>query len=175
MNVFLTGKIQTGKTVAIRRFLAAHPGWHLGGFRTISVHGKTPGAWADTYIQPAGQNAPLDREHLVGIRWGQGRFDAFPEAFDKAGVQCLRCPEGTDLVLMDEIGRMENNAVLFRNRILELLDGPVPVLGVVKALPEHTPLLDAVRNHPRTRLIEVTEENRDAVPALIASYLESKP
>jgi nucleoside-triphosphatase THEP1 len=174
MNVFLTGKIQTGKSVAIRRFLDSRPTWRLGGFRTISVYGRTPGAYADTYIQPARGDAPLDREHLVGIRWGRGRFDAFPAVFDAVGVSYLDCP-ACDLILMDEIGRMENDAALFRNKILELLDGPGPVLGVVKALPEHTPLLDAVREHPKTRLIEVTEVNRNDVPALIAALLESKP
>ena len=77
-----------------------------------------------------------------------------------------------DLVLMDEIGRMERHADTYSARIRTLLDGCVPILGVVQKKAD-TPLAAAIRSHPNVRLIEVSEENRDVLLPEILSALRS--
>ncbi len=73
---------------------------------------------------------------------------------------------------MDEIGRMERRADAYSARILTLLDGGVPILGVVQKKAD-TPLAQAIRSHPRVRLIEVSEENRNALLPTILEALRS--
>lgn len=166
MNVFLTGEVQVGKSTAISRYLSVNPTKKLGGFVTVSrpLDADTIGV----YIQPPhfaeSECTPL---RLVGLRGG--RRGGIPEAFEGAGVEILRAEGPFDLLLMDELGRMELRSPTFCRRVLELLDGETPVLGVVK--PESNALLDAVRAHPKTVLLEVTEENRDTIPALIGEHL----
>ncbi|MBR4869427.1 MAG: hypothetical protein IKU12_01455, partial [Oscillospiraceae bacterium] len=50
---------------------------------------------------------------------------------------------------------------VFQAAVLSALEGPLPVLGVIK--PRSTPFLDAVRSHPKVRVLEVTPETRDAL------------
>ena len=167
MNVFLTGEIQVGKSTAIKRYLSTRPTLALGGFVTVSrpLEEDTMGV----YIQPpVFREDDCTPEHLVGLRGG--RRGGIPETFDTTGVAILRAPGPFDLLLMDELGRMELRSPVFCQRVLALLDGDVPILGVVK--PESNVLLDAVRAHPKTALLEVTEANRDSIPAEIARLLK---
>lgn len=168
MNVFLTGEVQVGKSTAIRRFLAERPELVPGGFVTVSFPSREPGARWDVYILPARwSERDVIPGRRVGLRGGAGTV--FPAAFDGEGVRLLSPPPGCRLLLMDELGRMERTAQVFCRAVLAALDGPVPILGVVK--PESNPLLDAVRAHPRTVLLPVTAENRDGIPGQIARHL----
>ena len=97
----------------------------------------------------------------VGIRWGAGRgIENFPAAFETAGVEALARAEESCLILMDEVGRMESAAARFTQRILELLDGTTPILGVVQKIAD-TLLTNAIRSHRNVRVLTVTKENRE--------------
>ena len=48
----------------------------------------------------------------------------------------------------------------------------MPILGVVQKKAD-TPLAQAIRSHPRVRLIEVSEENRNALLPTILEALRS--
>ena len=71
-------------------------------------------------------------ENRVGIRCGNPGPKAFPEVFDSFGVSILTDAEDCDLILMDEIGKMERKALIFTGRVLELLDKDIPVFGVLR-------------------------------------------
>lgn len=166
MNIFLTGPIQIGKSTAIKRYLATNPALRLGGFVTVSrpMDADTIGV----YIQPpVFAESDCDGAHLAGLRGG--RRGGIPETFETTGLAILDASGPFDLLLMDELGRMELRSPRFCARVLSLLEGDTPVLGVVK--PESNALLDAVRAHPKTVLLEVTEENRDDIPRRIAREL----
>ena len=59
------------------------------------------------------------------------------------------------LILMDEIGVMENRAPQFQTAIFALLDGDYRVIAAVRD--KSTPLLDRIRAHPRSVCICVQE------------------
>lgn len=168
MNVFLTGPVQVGKSTAIRRYLDTRPGIRTGGFVTVSRPMDDGGL--GVYILPPGwSDAECTPDRLAGLRGP--RYGAVPETFERAGLALLQAEGPFDLLLMDELGRMELRSPHFCAAVLAALDGPVPILGVVK--PESNPLLDAVRAHPGTALLEVTEANRGGVPERIARLLGS--
>ena len=108
----------------------------------------------------------------IGIRRPGLGIVSFPAAFETAGLAALAGAEDCDLLLMDEIGRMERRAEGYSARILTLLDGGVPILGVVQKKAD-TPLAQAIRSHPCVRLIEVSEENRSALLPTILEALRS--
>ena len=114
-------------------------------------------------------------ENRVGIRCGNPGPKAFPEVFDSFGVSILADAESCDLILMDEIGKMERKALIFTGRVLELLNGDVPVFGVLRK-EGSTPLQEQIRSHSNVRLIEVNKENRDRlVPELVHLISTSFP
>ena len=169
-NVFLTGTIGSGKSTALNAALSLLAPRRLGGFRTVKSATDIPGAVGVVYIVPADGPALLDEDHRIGIRWGGGRFTPFPDSFENGGCAILAAaPPDADLIIMDELGVMEQEARNFCDAVLGLLDGTVPVLGVIK--PQPSPLLDAIRNHHKSRVLEVTEFNRNDMPVRIAGLL----
>ncbi|MDD4133841.1 MAG: nucleoside-triphosphatase [Eubacteriales bacterium] len=158
-HLFLTGEPQAGKTTLINRLLARHPGWAVKGFCTYME--CTPGyeAIVTVYIAPI---TPCDwyrkEEALAGIRL-VSRREAFPGAFDRVGARILRESVGADLVIMDELGFLENEALAFQQTVLETLQGETPVLGVIK--PTSTPFLDLVRGYPHVHILAVNPDDRE--------------
>ena len=170
MHVFLTGAVQVGKSTLIDRVLAQLPQLRTAGFRTVTEE-DLPDAIGSVYLVGADRGGERSGENRVAIRYGAPRgAEGFPAAFDRAGTAHLAAAEESDLIVMDEIGRLEEKAERFCSRIEELLDGDVPILGVVQRRGD-TPLQRRIRSHPRVRLIEVTQENREslvhAVTALV--------
>ena len=170
MHIFLTGPLQVGKSTVIEKTLKALGQPIIGGFRTVSLTSCLPQALAEVYLVPAGAPGGFDRFHLAGIRWGDGLFTAYPEVFDTAGVELLQnVPAGARLILMDELGFMEKQDGLFAQAVLAALDGPVPVLGVIK--PRSARLLDRVRAHSRVQILEVRPDNRNQLPNVVLARL----
>ncbi|MDO4732945.1 MAG: nucleoside-triphosphatase [Bacillota bacterium] len=170
MHIFISGAVHTGKTTAIQRSLSLLGQPCLGGFRSVSVPTMLPQAKAEVYVIPAQQPPCYDRDHLLGIRWGDDLFTSFPQAFERGGLSILQnCPAEASLLLMDELGMMEEKAPSFCREVLTLLDGSIPILGVIK--PKAIPFLDAVRSHPRVALLELLPENRDQLPFRISELL----
>ena len=161
MHIFLTGDVQVGKSTIIKKTLAALQLQGVGGFRSISVPDLPDGAMS-VYLIPAGDEHPMMGDwNRVGIRKGCGRgIEKIPEAFERAGVQALVDAENMPLILMDEVGRMESAAARFSERILALLDGSAPILGVVQKIAD-TKLTNAIRTHPNVHVLTVTKENRE--------------
>ncbi len=157
MHIFLTGEPHIGKSTIIQKVLAELrilP----GGFLTFSGNDAQDGS-SDVYIQAAGaKETELSPANRIGCRYGNGVYQSFPEIFDTLGVTLLS-QTGFPLILMDELGFMENKACLFQNKVLSVLDQKIPVLGVIKRKP--LPFLDSVRNHPQVSLLEITKQNRD--------------
>jgi nucleoside-triphosphatase len=169
-HIFLTGPIQCGKTTLIQRVLGELGNIQIGGFRTISVPTAIPGAMNEVYIVPAIKDHPkLTRDNLIGIRWGDRRYSAYPEAFETSGVGLLQNDANAQIILMDELGIMENKAPYFISAVETALNGDIPILGVIK--PQHGLLADTVRRHPRARVIAVDVKNRDRLVPEITELL----
>lgn len=165
-HLFLTGEVQVGKSTLIQRLLAAHPDWQAGGFRTVT---RWQGRQGSVHLIPAraGMEA-CTADNCVGLRdLVVMRPVSRPEAFDRIGPELLR-PGWADLLLMDELGTMERQAQAFCGAVLGALDGSLPVLGVIK--PRSSALLDAVRAHPRVRVVTVTRENRDELLSSLEAW-----
>lgn len=147
----------------IQRWLAAHPGLRVGGFRTVP--GRRDCDRADTvHIIPAVGECPLTRENCVLLRrgvWPNREITRRMDVFDTVGVSLLKDTDPCGLILMDEVGVQEESAFQFHAAVLERLDGDTPVLGVVRSKPGI--LTDAVRAHPNVEVVTVTEENRDEI------------
>ncbi len=160
---FLTGAVQTGKSTAIRRFLCANSALRQGGFLTVSI--PTDTGFDVFIVPPVWTERDLTPDALVGRRGGA--YEKHPEHFDGRGCALL-AKGGGDILLMDELGRMELDAHAFRATVLAAINSGAPVLGVIK--PEHNEFLDAVRAQNGVELFHLTTENRGEAPAMIAAW-----
>ncbi|MGI6498491.1 MAG: nucleoside-triphosphatase [Oscillospiraceae bacterium] len=161
MHLFLTGEIKVGKSTIVQRLLEEYPGT-IGGFRTV-FGPLTEDGGSDVFMIDLNETkaSGCKPESLVARRIGTTRYEGFPEAFDRVGTALLRAAQGKDLIVMDELGFMESEALAFQKAVIRCLDGTIPVLGVVK--PASTPFLEQVHRHAHTTVFEVTRQNRERV------------
>ena len=156
VHLFLTGEVQVGKSTLLRALLErlAFPAC---GFCTCWA---VCGGEERLHLLPWGAERRCAPENAAACRVDR-RAQAMSGRFDRLGPPLLLPRKGSRVLVMDELGFLEREEKVFQQAVLGALDGPLPVLGVIK--PRQTPFLDAVRAHPRTRAVLVTEENRDAL------------
>lgn len=151
IHIFLTGNRRVGKSFLLQRVLSEID-VPLSGFTTSwgeEEEGTTPLILS---------NVSGTKKAVAAYRYTDDRpRKVFEDVFETLGVECLRELEG--LVIMDELGRFEASTEVFRTRVFEVLESDLPVFGVVRDM--ELPFLDAVRNHPKTEVIRITEENRE--------------
>ena len=161
MHIFLTGAPGVGKSTALQGALD-RLGLIPGGFVTYYGTGRhrlfLGPAWAPRVETP-------DR---VVARMERGVPIPDPAAFDRLGPAAIGSRPQAAVLLFDECGNLEREAPAFRRAVLAALDGDRPILGVVKPHRAGT-WLEEIAAHPGVRLVEVTLENRDGLPAALAA------
>ncbi|MBO7741627.1 MAG: hypothetical protein J6S21_03650 [Victivallales bacterium] len=168
-HIFLTGAVQSGKSTVMEKVLAELD-FSVGGFRSGSGPDRHEAdRWL--YLWDAAGQPVYDEEHRVAYITPEERR-SFPERFDVLGCAALQQAKnsGVDLILMDECGFLERDAIEFQAEVRNTLDGNIPVFGVVRL--RSSGWTDAIRNHPDVTLITVTEGNRNALPEQIISLLQ---
>jgi len=94
------------------------------------------------------------------------------EGLDRVGVAALRQAIGEcDLVVIDEIGKMELFSPAFKEAVLAAIDSEKRVLGTIM-LPSH-PLADEIKRHPDVVTITVTRMNHRQVLEQVLDWLKS--
>ena len=168
-HIILWGERGVGKSTLARRLLEEWKG-PVCGFVTRSSPPDADG-FRSIYLYAADDPAPEERTcNRVG-RTNRTEHTMWPEVFDQLGVELLRAQPGS-LILMDELGFLEQDAADFRRQVLRCLDGSIPVLAVIKHK-THIPFLQEIRSHPRVQLYQVTEENRDDLPTELSPLIRN--
>ena len=160
-NVFVTGNVGVGKSTLLRRIIdKSAPSQHIYGFCTekISPDGKH-GDTGKVYIYPASGKCLLQEQYCFADMLGRQHFYLHADVFDTVGIALLSDIPYGSIVMMDELGFLESSSTKFCDKVMEILSGDYLVLGAVK--PRRIPFLNAVREHSKTALYEVTEQNRD--------------
>jgi nucleoside-triphosphatase THEP1 len=94
------------------------------------------------------------------------------EGLDRVGVAALReATRECDVVVIDEIGKMELFSPDFREAVPELLNSDKRVLGTIM-LSSH-PLANQIRQNPNVVIITVTRMNHREVLEQVLQWLES--
>jgi nucleoside-triphosphatase len=96
-----------------------------------------------------------------------GRYGVVHDDLERLAIPALRAP--ADVVVVDELGKMELGCTAFRNGVAELLDRPVALVATVQAWPD--PLTDELKRRPSVAVLRLTPSNRDVVPRLVAHTL----
>ncbi len=160
----MTGCPGVGKTTLIRSVLAELD-VNAGGFCTVEVRDGGQRIGFDI-VALDGERGVLARQDLVSShrvsRYGVNRDD-----LERIGVPAIeRAIASNELVVMDEIGRMELCSDAFMRAVRAALDSPVPVIGTIQD--HRNTFLDGVRDRADIRVITVTAFNRDDLTETIA-------
>lgn len=167
-NILLTGPPGIGKTTAMMRIAERLEGRRVAGFTTeeIRVGGRREGFGIATFDGRGGILAHVEHRsrHRVG-KYG----------VDVQGFEELVCPilesaaDEADVVLVDEIGKMECFSRRFCEAIERLADGPVPLVATIAL--RGGGLIAAMKARPDVQVHTLTYANRDSIPVTIAGLL----
>ena len=171
-HLFLTGEKQIGKSTLIQKWLSGL-NLSIGGFCTRK-HMSEDGRLTTHMLSASDPRFPCEDNMLFDCRKRDKKKAA--EQFDRIGVSLLQNTAGTDLIVIDEIGLMERDALLFQDSVLRTLDGDIPVIGVLRELTDAEKqtmpdcLIRQIAARSDVRIIRVTVDNRDA----LASHLPAE-
>ena len=75
-----------------------------------------------------------------------------------------------ELIIMDELGYLESDAAAFKQAVFDVLSGDIPVLGVLRLgdVAWHR----EIKLNTKVKLIDVSEQNRDILPEVLANLLQ---
>ncbi len=163
-HILITGERGIGKSTLVNKLLETC-GVPIYGYRTKNVVCDSDGQ-RRVYIYPVSDNVQYNTEEncVAAARENNGSrgMASYPQVFDRLGVEYLSQRKENGLIVMDELGFLETDASVFCQKVLECLDGDIPVLAVVR-LHKDTWFLNRVRSHPNAELYTVTLENRDVL------------
>ncbi|MGQ9464073.1 MAG: NTPase [Candidatus Fervidibacter sp.] len=166
-NLLLTGLPGVGKTTIIRRVLQLLPkNLKVDGFFT--EEGREGGERVGFQIVTLdGQRAWLARKGIQSPH-KVGKYGIDVKAIESVIIPTLkRAIERSDLIVIDEIAKMELSHPVFARVVWECLESSKPVLGVIQR--SRLPFLDEVRSRGDVSLFEVTQQNRNKLPEKIVA------
>ena len=156
-HIFYTGPRGIGKSTLLQKRLAQFQSV-CAGFRTVKV---PCGDSFSVHMLPVDKTVEPAEKNFLFCREKKREYEENAVRFDAVGCQMLADAECAALIVMDELGSAESAAAAFQDRVLALLDGDIPIHGVLQE--GESAFQRRVATHPNVALIYVTEENRDSL------------
>lgn len=168
-HLLISGEIGVGKSTLIQKLLSqsTRP---IAGFRTKKLAANEEGG-SPIHIYPAGEKELVNRpENMVGLCTARS-YHVFKAVFNSLGVQYLDALPGS-IIVMDELGFMEAQVDAFTQKVLNALDGDIPIIAAIKER-QDVLFLNQVRRHPKAALYRITQQNRDALYQELLPVIQS--
>jgi len=166
LRLLLTGPPRCGKTTVVRRVVAIFPG-RAAGFYTQEVreHGRRVGF---EIVTLDGDRAWLSHVDFGGP-YRVGKYGVYLENLHRVALPAMEPRPGVDLIVVDEVGKMECLSPRFVAAMESLWEAPVSLLVTVAQ--KGGGFIQRIKEKPHALLLPVTPGNRDALPAQILAML----
>jgi nucleoside-triphosphatase len=164
-RILLTGLPGSGKTTVVCRLAGLLAGRSLAGFHTEEIRdaGQRVGFRATTL---SGHSCVLAHVRLGGPH-RVGRYGVDIHAFEELVLPELVRP--CEVMLIDEIGRMECYSSAFTEMVGKLLDAGRPLVATVAL--RGGGIIAEAKNRPDVEVWQVTQANREELPQRLADLL----
>lgn len=171
-TLLLVGRPGIGKTTVIKT-VAEALGDRAAGFYTEEIRGPG-GREGFRLVTLDGKSAVMAHVEFRGKGNPRvSRYGVDVDAIERVGVAELRRAIDTGQVLIvDEIGKMELFCPPFKVTVLQAVNGPCTVVATAMSKPH--PWVDALKALPHVILWEVTMVNRHRLAAEVARWLRDR-
>ncbi len=169
LKILLTGRPGVGKTTVIKRTLALLDRPRASGFYTGELRGSR-GRLGFEAVTLDGRKQVLAHVDFPS-RQRVSKYGVDVAGFEREIVPSIdpAAQLDADLIVVDEIGKMECFSPCFREAVRRALDSPLPLLGTIAK--GGGGFFAEVRARPNVELVEVTLPNRERLPVLLAARL----
>jgi len=125
-NIFIEGDIKVGKSYVLEKTLKIL-NIKYGGFKTIPIYKE------DKKVAFKLIDLLTNEENVVATYNIDGNLIVNSDIFDELGVKALENGlKKSDLIVMDELGFLEDNSNKFKEKVFEVLNSDKNVLAVIK-------------------------------------------
>lgn len=169
-NILVTGKPGCGKTALVLKVVEelTAAGFKAGGFVTEEMRRGTSRIGFRVRDLAGGSEVLAHVEKRGAPR--VGRYGVDTEAFEKVALRSLWTGErDVDLMVVDEIGRMELLSPSFRALLPSLFDAPLPLLAAVHAGGD--PFTRGLMEREDVSVLRLSASNREECIGMVCGAL----
>ncbi len=176
-KIGITGMPGVGKTSTLKKIIKSleKHGYVVEGMITEPVLKKKKRV--GFYVQDWQTKEKEVFAHVdFDLRESVGDYGVKTDALEKIGIPAIEKAindEDINIIIIDEIGKMEMLSEKFCDTVIEALDSDKPIM-VTLHKKSRTPLLQDVRRRDDIRILEVTPVNRNLLPYKIEKIMEDK-
>ncbi len=163
MNVLLTGRPGIGKTTLIKRLIEA-TSLSKGGFYTEEV--REQGQRVGFSLTTLDGKRSLLAHIKIKSPYRVGRYGVDIDTFEATGVESITKAISTnEIIIIDEIGRMELFSKKFRDVVVQALKIGRVVATIRKG---KGGFIDEIKSRKDARVIEINLKNRETLLSSLA-------
>jgi nucleoside-triphosphatase len=176
VRLLLEGRPGIGKTTVARKLVdqLRAEGFAMRGFTTEEIRqkGRRVGFAVESVGRSPGQvqRGVLARLDLPGPP-RVGRYGVDLPGFESLVLPELRRPSAGEVVLIDELGKMELASAQFRETVAALFESEIPIVATVHVY--RHPFTEALKRRPDVEVVRVTERNRDGLSQSLLKRLKA--
>ena len=165
-NLLVTGPPRCGKSTLVERVIR-RLSMSLTGFFTCEIRerGRRTGF---KIVTMDGREGVLAHEKGAS-RIRVGKYGVNLTDLDAIAVPAMVPSRADELIVIDEIGKMECYSSLFRETLLAALDSPNRVLATIAL--KGDPFIEQIKHRSDVALITVSEHNRDQLVKVLCRRL----
>ncbi len=166
----LTGPPGSGKTSLIKQAVARLES-KAGGFYTEDI--KSQGVRQGfRLVTLDGETAVLSHIDIKSPH-RVSKYGVDVESLDRVGVTAIeRAVRECELVVIDEIGKMELLSARFREAVANIVNSGKRLLATIMLNPN--PYADAIKSLPQAKLVNLTRSNHPQVMAELKDWLNTR-
>jgi len=158
-NILITGFPGVGKTTIIKKIIK-QLSCEIDGFYTHEM--REEGRRTGFYITDFEGNQMVMASEKSESPYRVNKYGVNVEAFEKIGISAMeRALQNGDLIVIDEIGRMEMFSPKFCDMLREVFDSEKPLLASIKKI--DCELTKELKKREDVELFEITKHSRDAI------------
>jgi nucleoside-triphosphatase len=169
-NILLTGTPGVGKTTLLKKLVEAL-GRPARGFTTDEIRERSTRV-GFKLVTLDGREGVLAHEKIGGPN-RVGRYGVSTADLEAIGIPAITPTRPDEIIVMDEIGKMECASQAFKDAAWAALESPNLVLGTIAA--RGVGFIARVKRRSDVRLVEVTKRNRDRLVEQIPTEIGVAP
>ena len=167
MNILLTGPPRSGKSTLIEKVIKRVKRPATGFFtRELREEGKRVGFLIETVDGKTGLLAHKN----IKSNYRVGKYKVNIEDLDQIAVPSMLPSTDDQLVVIDEIGKMECFSHFFKETLLRLLSAENQVIGSIALKGDR--FIQTIKNRDDVILVAISENTRDSALQLFFEKLQ---
>ena len=169
INILITGKPGVGKTTLIKKVVFHFQRKMVGGFYTQEIlkDKERTGFAISTFDGKVGILAHKDYVSAYRV----GKYKVNMDDLEEVAVKSIEdaLDEGKELIIIDEIGKMELFSDRFKKVVEEALNEEMPVIGTI--MKAENPFCDRIKARDDVKMLTINAHNRDTLHTKVLESL----